>query len=83
MVMQNIKQQDPQSLASYPVQYLTFGEVCSLYRKSRSGLYKLIAADATFPKPIKEGAARSARSYFVASEIASHQETKLAARGAL
>lgn len=78
--MQTIRPQDPSSPAPFPVQYLTFNEVCSLYRKSRSGLYKLMVADATFPKPIKEGDARSARSYFVASEIASHQKAKLAAR---
>lgn len=65
-----------------PAQMLTFGEVCSLMRKSRSGLYKLMASDSTFPKPVKDGAARSSRAFFVASEIATYQDAKLAGRAA-
>ncbi|UFQ99113.1 helix-turn-helix transcriptional regulator [Pseudomonas wenzhouensis] len=61
---------------------LSFSEVCSLLRKSRSGLYKLMASDSNFPKPIKDGHARSARSYFAAREIAAYQEAKLAGRDA-
>ena len=61
-------------------QQISFEEACNLLRKSRSGLYKTIAADPTFPKPIKSGNARSARVYFVASEIAEWQQTKLAER---
>lgn len=74
--------QDIQHQASGLSQFLTFGEVCSLMRKSRSGLYKLMASDSNFPKPIKDGEARSARSYFAAREIAAYQEAKLAGRDA-
>ncbi|OGQ52087.1 MAG: hypothetical protein A3J24_11090 [Deltaproteobacteria bacterium RIFCSPLOWO2_02_FULL_53_8] len=74
--------QDHSSQASGLAQLLTFNEVCSLYRKSRSGLYKLMAADPTFPKPVKDGDARTARTYFVAGEIADHQQLKLNARNA-
>ncbi|MCY1295660.1 hypothetical protein D9M70_450110 [compost metagenome] len=63
-----------------PEQWLSFNEVCGLMRKSRSGLYKLMASDPAFPKPVKDGEARSARAFFVASEIASYQEAKLAGR---
>lgn len=63
-----------------PAQLLTFGEVCSLMRKSRSGLYKLMAADSTFPKPIKDGSARCARAFFVASEIVTYQTAKFSER---
>lgn len=61
-------------------QLLSFNEVCSLMRKSRSGLYKLMNSDSVFPKPVKDGEARSARTFFVASEIATYQEAKLAGR---
>jgi len=42
-------------------QLLTLDEVCDALRKSRSGFYKLMAADPSFPAPIKDGQARSAR----------------------
>lgn len=74
--------QDTQNQASRLAQLLTFSEVCSLLRKSRSGIYKLMAADPSFPLPIKDGAARSARAFFVASEIAAYQDAKLAGRAA-
>jgi len=74
--------QDFSSQATGLAQMLTFNEVCSLYRKSRSGLYKLMAADPTFPKPVKDGDNIQARSYFVAGEIAMHQQAKLSARAA-
>lgn len=74
--------QDIQRQAAGPAQLLTFTEVCGLMRKSRSGLYKLMASDPTFPKPVKDGEARSARAFFVASEIAAYQDVKLAGRGA-
>lgn len=63
-------------------QLLTFTEVCSLLRKSRSGVYKLMASDPTFPRSIKDGDARSARAFFVAEEIAAWQQAKLAVRHA-
>ncbi len=74
--------QDFSSQAPGLAQMLTFNEVCSIYRKSRSGLYKLMAADPTFPKPVKDGENIQARSYFVAGEIASHQQSKLGRRSA-
>ncbi len=80
--MQTNSLQDLSSQASRLAQMLTFNEVCSLYRKSRSGLYKLMAADPTFPKPVKDGENIQARSYFVAGEIATHQQAKLSARAA-
>lgn len=61
-------------------QQISFDEVCRLLCKSRSGIYKLMAADSTFPTPFKSGNARSARVFFVASEIAEWQKTKLATR---
>lgn len=78
--MQTNTLQDIQRQASSLSQLLTFGEVCSLMRKSRSGLYKLMASDSSFPKPIKDGQSRSARAFFAASEIAAYQEAKLAGR---
>lgn len=74
--------QDLSSQATGLAQMLTFNEVCSLYRKSRSGLYKLMAADPTFPKPVKDGDNIQARSYFVAGEISEHQQSKLDRRNA-
>lgn len=61
-------------------QLLTFAEVCNLLRKSRSGVYKLMAADSTFPRPMKDGDSRQARSYFSADELAVWQKSKLEAR---
>lgn len=72
-----------QSQAAGLSQLLTFSEVCSLMRKSRSGLYKLMAADPTFPRIIKDGDARSARAFFVAEEVATWQQAKLQARAAV
>lgn len=54
-------------------QLLSFHEVCSLLRKSRSGLYKLIKRDPSFPECIKDQESRSARVFFDASEIAAWQ----------
>lgn len=61
-------------------QRLSFIEVCSLLRKSRSGLYKLMALDPSFPTCIKDQATRSARAYFDASEIAAWQAMQLSSR---
>ncbi len=80
--MQPTTLQDLQNQASRLAQLLTFSDVCSLLRKSRSGVYKLMASDPTFPRSIKDGDARSARAFFVASEIAAWQQSKLDARGA-
>lgn len=61
-------------------QLLSFHEVCSLLRKSRSGLYKLIKRDTSFPACIKDQESRSARAYFDASEIALWQAMQRASR---
>lgn len=63
-------------------QLLAFSEVCTLLRKSRSGVYKLMAADPSFPCPVKDGTSRSSRAFFVANEIAAWQQAKLDARNA-
>lgn len=63
-------------------QLLAFAEVCTLLRKSRSGVYKLMAADPSFPRPVKDGISRSSRAFFVANEVAAWQQAKLDARTA-
>jgi prophage regulatory protein len=63
-----------------PIQMLSLAETCKLLCKSRSGLYKLMASDITFPRPIKDGLARQARVVFVSSELAAWQQSKLTAR---
>ena len=80
--MQASTLQDHPGRPSAPAQLLTFTEVCNLLKKSRSGIYKLMAADPTFPRPIKDGKARSARTFFVASEFAAWQQSKIEARDA-
>lgn len=80
--MQSKTLQELQQQASGLSQLLTLREVCSLLRKSRGGLYKLMAADPTFPRSIKDGEARNARAFFVASEVAAWQQAKIAARDA-
>lgn len=56
-------------------QLMTFMEVCRLLRKSRSGLHKLMAKDPSFPKPMRDGNTRQARTYFSAVEIAVWQRS--------
>lgn len=63
-------------------QLIAFSEVCTLLCRSRSGVYRLMAADTSFPKPVKDGSARSSRTFFVADEIAAWQQSKLNARSA-
>jgi prophage regulatory protein len=63
-----------------PIQMLSLAEVCALLCKSRSGLYKVMASDPTFPRPVKDGTARSARVLFAATELAAWQLSKLNAR---
>ncbi|MNE90771.1 hypothetical protein D3C80_1883160 [compost metagenome] len=79
--MQTTTQQYIPNQAPSLAQLLTFSEVCELLRKSRSGVYKLMSADPSFPAPIKDGQARSARAFFVAGELANWQASKLALRG--
>ncbi|WP_371579586.1 helix-turn-helix transcriptional regulator [Metapseudomonas resinovorans] len=59
---------------------LSLAEVCALLCKSRSGLYKVMARDPTFPRPVKDGDARSARVLFAATEFAAWQQSKLDSR---
>ena len=59
-----------------PVQQFTFNEVCAVLRRSRSGLYRLMSQDPTFPHPRKEGRARSCRVYFFGHEIAAWQRSR-------
>lgn len=61
-----------------PIQHLTFNEVCAVLRRSRSGLYRLMSLDPTFPRPRKEGVARSCRVYFYGHEIAAWQRSRTA-----
>lgn len=63
-----------------PIQMLSLAEICKILCKSRSGLYKLLASDPSFPRPIKDGIARQARVVFVSSELAAWQQAKLSAR---
>lgn len=77
-------QQNTPQLVNEPAkldQLLTFNETRSLLCKSRSGFYKILAKDPTFPKPLKDGKARQARAYFSASEVAAWQQAKLKERG--
>lgn len=59
-----------------PVQQFTFQEVCAVLRRSRSGLYRLMSQDPTFPRPRKQGGARSCRVYFYGHEIAAWQRSR-------
>lgn len=61
-----------------PIQQFTFNEVCAVLRRSRSGLYRLMSQDPTFPRPRKEGGARSCRVYFFGHEIAAWQHSRSA-----
>ncbi|AYN94451.1 AlpA family phage regulatory protein [Pseudomonas sp. LTJR-52] len=63
-----------------PTQLITFNEVCNLLRKSRSGIYKLMSDDPTFPRSLKSSHSRSARAFFIAEEIAVWQQAKVSAR---
>lgn len=59
---------------------MTLAELAATMRRTRSGLDKLRARDALFPKPIKDGDNRRSRIYFVRSEIAAYLQAKLQAR---
>jgi len=71
-----------QSHISGLAQLLTVNDVCGLLRKSRGSIYRLINTDPTFPRPLKDGEARTSRTYFVATELARWQQCKLQARAA-
>lgn len=60
---------------------LTFAEVCSALRRSRATIYKMMAKDSTFPRPIKDGDSRQARAYFDAGELQTWIEQQKNKRG--
>lgn len=59
---------------------MTLAELAAAMRRTRSGVDKLRARDASFPKPIKDGDNRRSRIYFVRSEIADYLQAKMQAR---
>ncbi|SED68263.1 transcriptional regulator, AlpA family [Pseudomonas anguilliseptica] len=72
----------PDFTSPVPIQMMSFTAACDLLCRSRSGLYKLMRNDLTFPVPIKDSDARTARAFFVAAEIAAWQNAQLASRSA-
>lgn len=56
-----------------PIQQFTFNEIRAALKLSRSGMYRQIKKDLTFPRPRKDGSARSSRVYFYGHEIAAWQ----------
>ena len=56
--------------------------LCDWLDLSRSGLDKLKKKDPTFPKPIKDGETRQAKSFYVVAEVQSWLQTKILARDA-
>lgn len=56
---------------------MTMAEFALELRRTRSGVDKLRARDATFPKPLKYGTDRRARVYFVREEIEAWLRAKL------
>lgn len=65
-----------------PIELITVSETAASLRLSRSGFDKLRAKDPTFPKPLKDGAGRQARVYFVRAEVGAWLRVKLEARAA-
>lgn len=61
-----------------PIQLYTFDEIRAVLKLSRSGLYRQIKKDPTFPRPRKDGTARSCRVYFFGHEIAAWQLSRAA-----
>jgi prophage regulatory protein len=55
-------------------------EVSAMLRRTRSGVDKLRARDPSFPKPLKDGADRRSRIYFVRSEVEAYLSARLEAR---
>lgn len=62
--------------------FLTKSEVATQLRRTSSGVDKLRARDASFPKPMKDGDKLRGRVYFVRSEIEEWVRGKLDARAA-
>ena len=59
---------------------MTMTEVAHGLRRTRSGVDKLRARDPSFPKPLKDGADRRSRIYFVRQEIEAYLAARLDAR---
>lgn len=75
-----MQQQQPSIKNATPNELLTKKETAALFRRTTSGLDKLIAREPEFPKPLKEGNERSSRVYFVRSEVEAYLAAKLASR---
>lgn len=56
-----------------PIKQFTFNEVRTALKLSRSGMYRQIEKDPSFPRPQKNGPARSCRVYFYGHEVAAWQ----------
>ncbi|MGR4068263.1 helix-turn-helix transcriptional regulator [Billgrantia sp. C5P2] len=52
-----------------PLRFLKTREVCEKIACSKAKLYELREQDETFPKPFKDGAARSSQNYWFEHEI--------------
>lgn len=59
---------------------LTMNETCHFLSVQRDKLNKMVKDDASFPRPIKEGASRQAAVYFDRVEIEGWWENKKQAR---
>lgn len=60
---------DQNATSSTPRQLIRTKDVLSLLAISRTTLHRLRESDRTFPKPIKDGSARSAPMYYVLAEV--------------
>ncbi|QXG42220.1 helix-turn-helix transcriptional regulator [Pseudomonas viridiflava] len=61
---------------------LSLTEVLKKLSISRTSLQRLRDKDSTFPKPIKDGTARTARAYFVQHEVEAWIQRKMDSRHA-
>lgn len=57
-------------------------EACRMLGISRTSLARKMAADPSFPKPIKDGSTRQAPVYFVRHEVEAWIRQQMAGRGA-
>lgn len=55
-------------------------KLCEMLGKSPSGIAKLLKNDPAFPKPLKFGASRQARCFFVAEEVTDWLKIKMSER---
>lgn len=75
-----MQQQQPSIKNTIHNELLTKKETAELFRRTTSGLDRLIAREPDFPKPLKDGNDRSSRVYFVRVEIEAYLAAKLASR---